>query len=278
MEINKKILGLSLQLICKSKAIALLGILLMAQNTVNAGPLHEIFGKGSPEYHRHINKKFLEFYEKNFFDFSKKMSKEDYIFLTGCVDQISMWSRHLPDGEKINLDHSFPLSPLKISMSLKDKKVSYGKIAIACPRNDLSGFQSFLKMSKKYKMNLPKEITEKNYFWFEWDLDNKTQGIYYFQDSNLINQVYSQGHLVQRSTYKVSSRQLMDEKYPFMASSLYAGLKSDKGLFWIELKAFDSRFVDEKIRMDLYKILNETGMMADSMELNSSDSVTFFYP
>lgn len=265
-------------IIFKGSVLGLPLVVLMSAQPLKAGPLHEIFGSGKPEYHRHINKKFLEFYEKNFFNFSKKMDKEDYQFVTKCLDQISMWSRHLPDGTGLNKDNSFPLSPLRISLTLKDKKISYGKIAVACPSNNTSDFKSFEKIAKKYKIDLPKQVSEKNYFWFEWDLDNKIQGIYFFQDSKLVSQAYQQGRLIQEQRYSADTLSALNEKYPFLASSLYAGLKSDNGKSWIELKAFDSRFVDEKVRMDLYKILNETGMMADSMELNSSETATFFYP
>lgn len=274
MEINNPFLSLF-------RMIFSLGILVIAVlffQDVKAGPLHEIFGSGVPAYHKHINKKFLEFYEKNFFDFSKKMDIDDYAFLSKCIDQISMWSRHLPDGSATNQDGTFPLSPLKISLSLKNKKVSYGKVAIACPQGNAADFKDFQKIAKKYNINLPRELSEKNYFWFEWDLDNKTQAIYYFKDYQLINDIYEKGRQVKTLSYSSSSLELLRDKYALMASSLYAGLQSNQDTFWIELKAFDSRMVDEKVRMDLYKILNETGMMADSMELVSAETATFFYP
>lgn len=274
MEINKPFLSLF-------SMIFSLGIILTAvlfPQDAKSGPLHEIFGSGVPAYHKHINKKFLEFYEKNFFDFSKRMEKDDYAFLSKCIDQISMWSRHLPDGIAVNQDDTFPLSPLKISLSLKNKKVSYGKIAIACPQGNVSDFKDFRKIAKKYNMDLPSDLSEKNYFWFEWDLDSKTQAIYYFRDSQLINDIYGKGRKVQTLIYSPSSLESLKNKYALMASSLYAGLQSNQDTFWIELKAFDSRMVDEKVRIDLYKILNETGMMADSMELISAETATFFYP
>lgn len=263
------------------KTLLLINLLVFALPEVGAaGPLHSIFGRGKPEYHRHINKKFLEYYEKKHFNFSQHLSPVERDYLRGCVEQIDSWARHLPDGGTKDQDQLYPLSPLRIAVTLKDKKIKFGKLAIACPLGNTTDFDKFLAVLKKNSIQPPVQVTFKNYFWFEWDFDQKWQSLYYFEKNQLVRETYEQGKKIETVTFHAVDIKKLRQEHSLIASLIHSGLQSSDtpSTTWLELSSFDSRLVDESVRLILYNILNETGFMADSIELVDPKNAVFFYP
>jgi hypothetical protein len=237
-------------------------LLLGAVSTLGNPPalarsLTEVYGLGQKEYHRAVYHRIYDWFQKNYFDFEKRMSKTEITYVHHCLDHVESFADSRFGG--------IPLNFLRLGVQgLPSPEYT---LAVACPTS-ADSIQLRKNLLAKRGINLNAETLE-NVFWIEWSSRDKKINIYSFHDRDKI-QLFGQETIWRAMTEQELQKIRMPTYLKNRLDKAILVREGAKDSYLLSLKSLNTDTLSPTFKEIVQKYHQEFGLIPDQVLFQSS--------